>query len=57
MVVLRKLDRLRVGNKEVLCSIILCNIDFEVYSCILKMLDKGVVCRESMPLLSLKRGI
>ncbi len=48
---------MRVANKEVLCSIILYNIDFKVYTCVLEMLDKSIVYRESMPLLSFKRGI
>jgi hypothetical protein len=34
-----------------------CNVDFKVYSLVLKVLNKSVVYREPMPLLSFKRGI
>jgi hypothetical protein len=37
--------------------ILRCNIDFEVYSLVLKVLNKSVVCRETISLLSFKRGI
>jgi hypothetical protein len=33
------------------------DIDFEVYSLVLKVLKQSVVCREPMPLLPFKRGI
>jgi hypothetical protein len=47
---------LRVSNKEV-TSPIFKYIDFVVYSLVLKVLNKSVVCREPMPLLPFERGI
>ncbi len=35
----------------------MCNINLKVYSCILKVLNKGIIRKESMPLLPFKRGI
>ena len=40
-----------------ICLIFKYSIDFKVYSLILKVLDKSVVRREPMSMLSLKRGI
>jgi hypothetical protein len=56
LVNLRKLNRLRVSNKKVTCSIFKC-IDFIVYSFVLEVLNKGIVCKESIPLLPFKRSI
>jgi hypothetical protein len=52
-----KLNRLWIGNKEMASPILGCNIDFQVYSLVLKVLDKGIICRKTMFLLSFKRGI
>ena len=57
MVSLSKLNKLKVSNKEVLYLIIIYNINFEVYFVIFKVLNKGIIHRESMPLLSFKGSI
>jgi hypothetical protein len=57
LISLCKVNRLWICNKEVVCPISRCNVNFEVYFLVLKMLNKGVIHRESMPLLPSERGI